>query len=218
MPLAEPVARVIVFARSPRPGHTKTRLIPALGPEGAARLYGGFLEDTLAKVRSLADVAVEVWVAADADRAFFDDARLQVEGDLGQRMSHALADALQRGERALVIGTDAPTVPVAYLRAAIDTLARSEVVLGPSADGGYYLIGARAKAPELRGVRWSSRHTLSDTLGAIGDAVEVALLQPWYDIDTPGDLRILRSHLFLRPEAAPATAAILADFDPLLGA
>ena len=223
MPAPETVA-LIIFARAPRPGHTKTRLIPALGPGGSARLYAAFLKDTLARANALDGFEVEVWAAAEADQAFFDSSRLQEGADLGERMSHALQDALTRHERALVIGTDAPTLPEAHLVAAGRALEAHDVVLGPSADGGYYLIGARAPAPRLEGVRWSSAHTLDDTVASLRGR-RLALLRPWYDVDTPGDLRLLRAHLALRPAAAPATAEALAathgagiatDFDPLL--
>ncbi len=213
---------LIVFARAPRPGHTKTRLIPALGADGSARLYRAFLEDTLAKARGLDGFEVEIWAATAEDRALLGPCRSQVAGDLGARMSHALADAQRRAERALLIGTDVPTLPPACLEAAAAALTTHDVVLGPSADGGYYLIGSRAPAPSLAGVRWSSSHALADTIGGLGDR-RVALLRPWYDVDTPADLRLLRAHLALRPTAAPATAAALglstaADFDPLRGA
>lgn len=208
---AEPVT-VIVFARAPRPGRTKTRLVPALGEAGAARLHAAMLEDVLATVASVPGLAVELWCPAE-DVAALPGARAQRGEDLGARMTDALADALERAPRALLIGSDLPTLPAARLAEAVDALDAAEVVLGPSADGGFYLVGARGSAPPLGpGVRWSTRSALADTRARLGDRA-VALVGPWYDVDTPEDLRLLRAHLALAPGAAPATAAALADFD-----
>ena len=201
-----------LFARAPRPGHTKTRLIPALGAEGAAQLYRAFLLDTLASARSVEGAAVETWIASERDRAWFitrqEPCRLQRGADLGQRMSAALAHGLERYSRVLLIGTDAPTAPPSLLAQAAEALHDAEIVLGPTADGGYFLIGAAGAAPTLDGVRWSSRHTLADTVVRVGGA---ATLAPWYDVDTPADLRLLRLHLTLHPSSAPHTARWLAD-------
>lgn len=231
--MAELDVPLLVFARSARPGHTKTRLIPALGPDGAAELYAAFLSDTLAVAnRALGSAvsggstvsagsavsAVETWVAAPEDLSAFSDGRLQEGTSIGERMSHALGDALARFPAALLIGSDAPTLPVAFLRAGVEALERADVVLGPSADGGYYLIGARGAAPDLRGdIRWSSPHTLADTVARL-TPLRIALLPPWYDVDTPEDLRLLQLHLTLRPKAAPASAAVLQRFDRMRSA
>jgi len=206
------VPPVLVFARAPRPGGTKTRLIPRVGAEGAATLYAAFVTDVRRTV-DLAGLAAQVWVADRDDAAAYDAPRVQRGDDLGARMSHALTDALDRADRALLIGTDAPTLPAAYLGRAARALDVADVVFGPSADGGYYLIGARGRAPALGGggVRWSTRHALADSLARV-DGRRVAMLPPWYDVDTPEDLRLLRLHLALDPRAAPATARALAAF------
>jgi rSAM/selenodomain-associated transferase 1 len=218
---------VAVFARAPRPGHTKTRLIPALGAEGAAALYRAFLADTVRTAAKLEGATVELWAASEADREplaeLHPDApvRLQPRGDLGERMEAAMADALSRHDKALVVGSDVPTLPARRLGAAVAALEEADVVLGPAADGGYYLVGARGWALAFgRGVRWSTRHALTDTLAAARAAGRrPTLLAPWYDVDTPEDLRLLRAHLAVRRDAAPATAAAIEPtFDRARGA
>lgn len=196
---------VAVFARAPRPGHTKTRLIPALGAEGAAALYGAFLEDTLAKLEGL---DARIWAASEGDvdplGAFGLPVSLQPEADLGARMEAAMRAARETHDAAVVIGTDAPTLPPRRLREAVAALRTHDVVIGPSADGGYYLIGAREPI-RFSTVRWSTPHALADTRASLGDR-SVRLLRPHYDVDTPEDLSLLRAHLRLSARAAPATA------------
>jgi rSAM/selenodomain-associated transferase 1 len=204
-----------VFARAPVPGRTKTRLIPALGAdpeEAAARaaaLHEAFLEDTLRTATSVAPVTL--FVAGSADhpaiervRSAFDLTLVpQVEGDLGARMVAALESLLERHERAFLIGSDAPTLPARLMRAA--ARAPVEIVLSPSSDGGYVLVGG-ACVPRFDGVRWSHPRTLADTLTRNPGAW---LTEPWYDVDDPDDLALLRTHLTLDPHAAPTTAAKL---------
>ncbi|MBX3274385.1 MAG: TIGR04282 family arsenosugar biosynthesis glycosyltransferase [Sandaracinaceae bacterium] len=204
-------APLLVFGRAPRPGTTKTRLIGALGAAGAAQLSAAFLADVLATSARVAP-AVELWCPPE-DVEEMEGARPQRGDDLGARMTHALADALSRAPAALLIGSDVPTLPASHLAAALDALARHDVVLGPSADGGFYLIGARGEVPDLGGpIRWSSRHALDDVRARLR-GLRVGLARPWYDVDTEEDLRLLRAHLALDPRAAPRSAATLADFD-----
>jgi len=206
-----------VFARAPDPGRTKTRLIPALGEAGAAALHRAFIDDTLARCAGAAGFETTLWCAGNPDHPVL--ARLaaahgvarepQPPGDLGARMAGALGAALARAGRGLLIGTDAPTLPVSLLHTAARGLEQAELVLGPAADGGYYLVGVRGAVPPVfEGVPWSSPRVLAATLERARTAgVRTALLPPWYDVDRAQDLRLLRSHLALAPSAAPATAA-----------
>jgi len=208
-----------LFARAPVPGHTKTRLIPALGAEGAARLYSAFLADTLQ--RFAPDFSARLSCAGELThpvlvrlaQTYEVALRAQCEGDLGARMSHDLSLMNSTHDAGVIIGTDIPTLPSVLVEAAFRALERVDVVLGPTSDGGYYLVGTRGAWPELfRGVRFSGPHALADTVVAATRAgAEVALLSPWYDIDEPGDLRLLRAHLSLDPRAAPHTATCLFD-------
>ena len=204
---------LLVFGRAPVPGACKTRLAKVVGAEAAARLYRAFLDDVL-RTGAATGFAMELWCAGDPDHADLAalasrhevPRRAQPAGDLGARMAGALRQALARHDRALLIGSDAPTLPSRLLRRAASRLDDSTSVFGPSADGGYWLVGAREAVPRFDAVRWSSPHTLADTLAQNPRAV---LTEPWYDVDEPDDLRLLRAHLAVEPDAAPATRAAL---------
>ncbi|MEM1414220.1 MAG: TIGR04282 family arsenosugar biosynthesis glycosyltransferase [Myxococcota bacterium] len=204
---------LLVFAKAPVPGECKTRLAPALGEAGAARLYRAFLEDVL-RVGADAGFALELWCAGDLrhrdlaelSARFSADRRAQPQGDLGARMTVALGDALARHERALLVGSDLPTLPARLLRAAADGLDEAPSVFGPSGDGGYWIVGARGAVPAFPNVRWSTRHALADSLAGNPEAT---LVEPWYDVDAPDDLEVLKAHLGVDPEVAPATRAAM---------
>lgn len=211
---------VAVFARPPRPGVAKTRLVPALGERGAATLYAAFLADVLARCASVPGLGTRVYCADDPEAPELvevtgDLPRVAQRGDdLGARMARALGELVGSAGRGLIVGSDVPTLPAAHLSAAADALvAGAELVLGPSADGGYCLVGVSGAVPPVfDGVRWSGPHVLADTLARAREAgLRVRLLPPWYDVDTPADLRLLRAHLALAPGAAPRTAQCLAN-------
>jgi rSAM/selenodomain-associated transferase 2/rSAM/selenodomain-associated transferase 1 len=196
---------LIVFTRYPEPGLTKTRLIPALGAQGAAELHRRLAEHTLARARELQasrSVAVEVWFAGGGEalmRDWLGDetvCRHQGEGDLGARMSRAFQEAFSRGaERAAIIGTDCPDLDARVLGAAFEQLLTFDLVLGPAADGGYYLIGLRRFVPELfTGITWGTGLVLQQTV-ATADRLKLSTskLHKLADIDRPEDLAILDS-------------------------
>lgn len=188
--------KVLVFARAPLPGRCKTRLIPRLGTQGAARLQQQLATRTVATARR-AGAAVELWCAPDSGHGFFHGQRRahglrlrrQAHGDLGRRMRLALA----RGP-ALLVGTDCPGLTAADLRAAWQALQGSDCVLQPSGDGGYVLIGARRLEPRaLTGIAWSSGRELAQTLRRMDRlGLRCALLAPRDDLDTPADYRRAR--------------------------
>jgi uncharacterized protein len=192
-----PQGRILVFAKAPEPGAVKTRLIPALGAEGAARLSARLIDRTLDLVRDCALAPCELHVSPDIGHPFFRalaDApplRLQHGADLGERMHAALTAALASAEFAVLIGTDCPAMDCAYLARACAALARGrDAVLGPAADGGYVLIGVRrSDAALFAGVDWGSARVLEQTrsrLAALGwDSLE---LPPAWDLDRPEDL------------------------------
>lgn len=207
------LTEVHVFVRAPIPGRTKTRLSARIGAEAACALYRAFVEDT---VDSLADLSELSLVLAATEMHPFLEAlaertgarlELQVEGDLGARMAAALASGLRHGTRALVVGSDAPTLPSGLVLEAARALDTCELVFGPAGDGGYVLVGAR-KVPRFAPVRWSTRHALADSWEANGELVR-GLVAPWYDVDEAEDLALLRAHLRLDRAAAPRTARAL---------
>ncbi len=214
------LAQLAVFARPPATGAVKTRLESAFGQRGAAALYEAFVADTLAlcaRVREAGRVEVELWASSVDDpvvvewgRQLGTVARLQPEGDLGVRLGAAFEEGLRRYQRVVIIGSDAPTLPLELIAAAFAALDDASMALGPSNDGGYYAIGAtHLVRPRFEGVRWSTGNALEDTVRANRD-LELAMLSPWYDIDEPADVDVLRAHLSSNPKAAPATARVLA--------
>ena len=106
-----------------------------------------------------------------------------------------------------------PTLPIELIGAAFESLERSTFMLGPAQDGGYYAVGAsRGVRPSFQGVRWSTENALEDTVKANAPR-QPALLPPWYDIDEPEDLAVLRAHLAFDAALAPATAGCMAEID-----
>ena len=189
---------VIVMAKAPVAGYAKTRLIPALGADGAAQLAQRLLRHAIAQAVAAGIGAVELCCAPDARHAVFaelaGDSRVtlseQGEGDLGTRMARALQRALLTHERAVLIGTDAPALDARYLRDAADRLADHDAVLGPAVDGGYTLIGLRRFAPTLfEAMPWSTPQVLALTRERLRAAgLRHAELPPLHDIDEPADL------------------------------
>jgi rSAM/selenodomain-associated transferase 1 len=191
---------LLVFAREPVAGRVKTRLAATLGAEAAAAAYRDLIDATLAyaiDARTQGIVAaIEIWCTPDPDSPFFQTLaqrfgvarRRQGSGDLGDRMSEAIDDALARSPAALLIGTDCPALGVAGLAEAATALAASQVVLGPAEDGGFVLVGTRVPV-RFDGVRWSTARTLSDTRASLARAEVcwVELAASW-DVDEPADL------------------------------
>lgn len=194
---------LLVMAKRPAAGATKTRLCPPLSPERAAALYACFLADSIetarAAAREVPGLVPAIAYAPEDAAAFFRDmapdfAHVPQAGNtLGERLAGVLEEARRRGfEQVAAINSDSPSLPAAYLVQAFTALEdpATDVVLGPCDDGGYYLIGwKRPHSFLVRGARMSTPHTLADTLAlAAGAGLRVALLPPWYDVDSPDDL------------------------------
>jgi len=188
--------RLLLFVKSPQAGQVKTRLGASIGFAEAADAYRRLTHSVL---RSLppevslrvcfapddAGPAVEAWLRpALSSPATFHP---QGEGDLGERLARAFAEARAAGaERIIVIGSDCIDLSPALLRDAFARLATDDAVLGPSTDGGYYLLGLRQDAPSLfRGIAWSTEQVLAQTLAALGElGWSHSLLPPLTDVDT----------------------------------
>jgi hypothetical protein len=212
--------RLIVFTRYPQPGKTKTRLIPALGAEGAAQLQRAMTEYTLAQAALLSDaVSVEVWFAG-GDRQLMQTwlgSQLayhpQPDGDLGYRMQEAFEVAFAAGyERVITIGIDCPELSSAVMQRALDVLQSHDLVLGPATDGGYYLIGLSRFIPDLFvGVDWGTVAVLSQTV-AIAQrlGLAIAYLDPLTDVDCPEDLVVWeRQQLQALSSSVPKISVII---------
>lgn len=193
-----------LFAKFPQPGQVKTRLASASSPAWAARVALAFLQDSVDRLSTVA--ANRVLACSPPETAsFFSDlvrgrfaVRPQGAGDLGQRMAGFFSRQLQAGaERIVLLGTDSPTLSVALVEQAFQELDRADVVLGPATDGGYYLVGcARRLPPIFSGMNWSSPRVLLDTVARLADCeCRLALLPPWYDVDTLEDWWMLCGHL-----------------------
>lgn len=196
-------AHFMLFIRFPTAGACKTRLIHALGAEGAATLHRRMAEVSVDLVRQQmqGDAAEStIWITGGRERAFQDwlgndlSYREQPDGDLGGRLQYAFADAFQRGAACVfALGGDVPSLSDAILQQARGGLQESDVVLGPAADGGYYLIGMKRFHPELfNGIEWGEEQVYAQTCNAIRDCeLQVEILPTLNDVDRPEDLKSL---------------------------
>lgn len=192
---------LILFAKAPVPGRVKTRLVPPLSPEAAARLHTAFVVatiDILHELRGVADLELHTDIPTDAWADCGVPQRLQCEGDLGLKLFQALTNALSEGRsRVLILGSDSPTLPATHLRELMESDA--DVAAGPADDGGFYAISCRKAHPAMfDGVEWSAPWTLCQTLAAAATCgLRVKTGSPWYDIDTAADLERLRNEAHL---------------------
>lgn len=203
--MIHPEGRILVFTRAPVPGRVKTRLAPALGPRGCARLQRRLLLHTLATATRANLAEVELWCSPDAGHGFLAGCarrfgvRLKTQqGDhLGARMQHALAASAADRRFTLLIGCDCPARTEHHLAQACRALNTDcSVVLQPAEDGGYTLVGTRGQPPEIfSGVDWGTARVMTQTRNRLR-----ALEHNWrelttlWDIDTPADLqRLARS-------------------------
>lgn len=204
-----------VFAKPPVPGRSKTRLATEIGNDRAAELARAFVLDTWAAV-SAVEWARPVLATTEHGTAhalgLAAEEWIQGDGDLGNRMERVLGRALEGGAScAIAIGADTPGLPRRLLDDAHRALARADAVLGPSEDGGFYLIGLRRCPPGLlAGLPWSRSNTFLRTLARFRTfALRTEVLLPWFDVDRPRDLDLLEDLLALGELRAPNTARVL---------
>jgi rSAM/selenodomain-associated transferase 1 len=201
-PEPESVIPVLVFTRTPVPGKVKTRLIPAIGAERAANLHRAMLWRTVATATRAGVGPVGLWCdpsrehpfIAELEREFGLDLQVQSGADLGERMHGALQSQQAHSEGVVLVGTDCPFLEAGDLRQAAQALREGEdAVIGPAADGGYYLIGVRSSHRALfSGVPWGSDQVLTVTRDKLRDLGwrwrELATRR---DVDRPADLAAL---------------------------
>ena len=218
-------ASLIMVAKKPEPGFTKTRLCPPFTPQEAAQFYRCLMLDTLKLVNQVQGVEHCVAYAPIGARSYFQSLvprgfRLipQQGTDLGERLANVLADRFQHGYRKVVVmNSDGPTLPLSYLEQAFRQLQQCDVSLGMGHDGGYYLIGMNQMRPELfENIAWSTDQVIYQTLDACRRLqLKVHRLPQWYDVDVGDDLQQLRADLVKNPTAAPHTGAYLQRWDAI---
>ena len=206
---------VVIMAKVPQAGAVKTRLCPPLSPQTAANLYQAFLLDKIAQVSRLSNTRPTLAYTPEASRDFFatlaPDCQLipQQGAELGERLINSFLQCFAGGYAGVVaIDSDTPHLPTEYLQQAVDLIAlpQTDVVLGPTEDGGYYLIGLRAAYRELfTDMPWSTAAVVPETrrrAEALG--LTISWLPPWFDIDTAEELQRLQTMLAQSPPAATA--------------
>jgi hypothetical protein len=212
-----------VFCKHPRPGDVKTRLAEHIGPQSAVSLSAAFLDDLTLEFRSIGERRILGYSPAESSNYFEPFTRFgydlwpQPDGDLGTRMSAFFQETLAADDdRAVIIGSDSPTIPSEYVKLAFEQLEESDCVIGPAMDGGYYLIGLRRYVPQLfENIIWSASSVLAQTVQRItANGLSLALVPPWYDIDDVNDLWTLAGHIRAMTRSGqthpcPLTAAVL---------
>jgi Uncharacterized protein conserved in bacteria len=202
---------LIVVAKRPTPGKTKTRLSPPLTPQLASALYECFLFDTLDQMRLVLEAQHVIAYLDEPDyfQRLAPDFELtpQEGNDLGERLDRALTSYLSRGyERVVIMDSDSPTLPPDYLSQAFGVLSDgADVVLGPCEDGGYYLIGIKKPRPRLlREVHMSTPTVAAETIAlAKEEGLNLVTLPTWYDVDDVSSLARLIKEIGRLESSAP---------------
>jgi rSAM/selenodomain-associated transferase 1 len=203
-----------IFAKQPVPGRVKTRLAADWGNERAAALYECFVRDLLDKFATAGDRRVigfapgseeaQQWFEATSLSSTGSESWIlwpQPDSDLGGRMAACFRTWTESPDhRTILIGSDSPTLPVEYLERAWRLLEDNDCVIGPAADGGYYLIGLRGSvsdfAAPFRDVEWSTAGVLSQTVALLKKHnLSLGLLPVWYDVDSVAAVATLSGHL-----------------------
>jgi len=213
------VRALIVVAKAPRPGHVKTRLATSLAPEAIVTLYRGMIEDTLELARSLRDTRVAV-VCPGADVGEL-RSWLGPSVEIVAQHGHGLAAALDStfrffladgANRVVIFNGDSPHLPAAELERAFSLLEGCDLVVGPTTDGGYYLVGGSVVHPNLFEASRLGTQTALEALLARAAALglRVGMTAPWYDVDDSDDLARLALDFRSAPASARRTRALLA--------
>ena len=214
---------LVIMAKAPRPGAVKTRLAPSLSPEAVTDFYCCLLDDTLALARSLGDVEVAI-MCPDSDvneLAQLAGSEVSVVAQKGEGLAAGLTSVFAHfareghQRRTIAFNSDSPHLPRSVLEDAFETLAAHDVVVGPTHDGGYYLVGAKASHPTLFAHDGMGTSSALERLLSRARALElsVGFADPFYDIDVADDLTRLAAELRLAPARAPRTAAWLKEWE-----
>lgn len=213
---------LVIMAKAPRPGAVKTRLTPSLSPEAVTAFYGCLLGDTLALARSLGGVEVAIMCPhSDVDElAQLAGKEVSVVAQKGEGLAAGLTSVFARfvedhPRRTIAFNSDSPHLPRSVLEDAFETLSAHDVVVGPTHDGGYYLVGANASHPALFASDGMGTSSALERLLSRARTLElsVGFADPFYDIDVADDLTRLAAELRLAPMRAPRTARWLKEWE-----
>ena len=213
---------LVIMAKAPRPGAVKTRLAPSLSSAAVTAFYCCLLDDTLALAGSLGDVEVAV-MCPDSDvnqMAQLAGNKARVVAQKGQGLAAGLTSVFahfteDHQRRTIAFNSDSPHLPRSVLEDAFETLVGHDVVVGPTHDGGYYLVGAKASHPTLFAHHGMGTSSALERLLSRARALEltVGFADPFYDIDVADDLTRLAAELRLAPARAPRTAVWLKEWE-----
>ncbi len=213
---------LLVFVKAPSPGKVKPRLSPPLSPGEAASLYRSLVEDLLERTAPLEGQGVERVCTYEADAEFPDLSWLSVPsprlnfqrgGSPGERYIRAFDQSFSAapGGRVVALASDVPLLPLEYIQLSFKLLDSKEAVLGPSVDGGCYLLGLRHRHSEaLKGLPWATGEVFHKAKEALeAHSLDYDLLPPYYDVDTPEDLARLARDFRSKDNGAPRTRKVL---------
>lgn len=197
---------IVMFAKAPDPGKVKTRLTSHMSDIDAASFHEAFVLDTLDILATFNNTEIYLACYPDNKHRFFkeieDDFDIksftQRGGDLGERIENAFLYLKGEGHKEIVVlGSDSPTLPVEILNEAFQRLKKNKLVIGPSLDGGYYLIGISGNVPELfSGIDWGTDKVFDETVKKAKESgLDFSVLPFWYDIDTIKELSFMQIHL-----------------------
>jgi rSAM/selenodomain-associated transferase 1 len=201
-----------LFANYCQPGLVKTRLAMQIGAERAATVYYQFVTTLLQRLGDCGEQRILAYAPSERGSQFATilpdgwQLQSQADGDLGLRMKSFFEQRFAAGcQRVVLLGSDSPNVPLEYVSQAFDLLRQHDVVLGPTEDGGYWLVGAAGNVPNIfAAIPWSTPQVWSATLAAIGAAgLSHAAVPTWYDVDQQNDLSRLISDLQQHPGREP---------------
>lgn len=215
---------LVIMAKAPRPGAVKTRLTPSLSPAAVTSFYRCLLDDTLALARSLESRTSGVQIAimcppSDVNELTQMTGNVSVVAQTGEGLAAGLDSVFAHftagQRRTIAFNSDSPHLPPSVLENAFETLATQDLVIGPTHDGGYYLVGAKASHPTLFARHGMGTSSALDILLARARALQlsVGFAAPFYDIDVVDDLTRLAAELRLAPARAPRTAAWLKEWE-----
>ena len=214
--LPHPSRTLVIMAKAPKPGMVKTRLIESLPPAAVTALYRCLLEDTLSLSKSLTNVQVAVMCPESDQEELVNllGVATQVVTQSGEGLAAGLTTVFRHftatgPNHVIAFNSDSPHLPSAVLDRAFEILATHDVVVGPTDDGGYYLVGAKASHPSLFQNDAMGTKSALDRLLTRAKMLELSIgfTEPFYDIDVPYDLVLLDRELHLAPGKAPRTAA-----------